>query len=65
MESKEKNKALNELLIQTIICIIFGVFFGYCGFTYSQENNYDVVRATVYSALFPFIFALIKYLYDF
>lgn len=68
MENKKikyENNELFKVIGQTILCIILSFFFGYCGYTYSVDNNYNIANGIVFGALFPFILWTLHDLFDF
>lgn len=69
MESKDKkiqeknthinNEELFKAIAKFIIFMMVSVFFGYCGYTYCIDNNYNILKGIVFGALLPMILFVI------
>ena len=59
------NDELFKVTGQIILCIILSCFFGYCGYTYCIDNNYNIANGIVFGALFPFILWTLHDIFDF
>ena len=64
-KTKINNDELFKVIGQIILCIFLSCFFGYCGYTYCIDNNYDIAKGIVFGALFPFVLWTLHDLFDF
>lgn len=55
-----KNKELTDLIIKIIYFLIPSVIFGYIGYSFCIDNNYDIQKGIVFGSLFPVGLALLK-----
>lgn len=68
MENKKiyiNNDELYKAIGEIIICIILSCLFGYFGYKYCIDNNYNTAKGIVFGALFPFILWTLHDLFNF
>lgn len=55
-----KNKELTEMIVGLFSFMILSCLFGYIGYVFCTDNNYDIQRGIVFGALFPIGLAFLK-----
>ena len=55
-----KNEDLNEILKGLICFLILSIVFGYIGFIFCRDNNYDVQRGIIFGVLFSIGLSFLK-----
>ena len=60
-----KLEKIYNIIGQLIICILLGILFGYAGYVFCKDNNYNLTKGITFGFLFPFILLKINDKYDF